>query len=755
VRCRGAMTSLALVLLGTTAAAPAAAQRTAPDDGLPEVGDASVELSWPEVRALIEELTRFRLEGAAARARPPVDALVHSARLRLTLGDGVLLADGTIEVEVLREGWTVVPLFAEPVALRGVTGEGEPARIAAAADGGPGLLLREPGVHRLTVSYATAVDPRMGPKSVALPMPLAASVEATFVVDGRVEDVSAVGAVLVRSTPARAASGVEGPVTEHLLAVHAPRHFVLQFVARRPLTGARPIAVEPAPGTGTPGEAGASPPEPAPPSLPPRPARYRSTAAIDVAVEPAAVRVAAQLELAIHDAPLEELRLDPLPGWEIVKALVDGSDEPLRVEPVAEGLAVRFPYAIEERARITLWLERTNERRLERVEAPVLVVQGAYRQEGEIGFRLDSTIEGTPERSEGGAPADPAEVRLPAGAVAQFAFRFHKVPYVVGMSLRYHEPRAVLTAAVRRALVRVVATLDGKTVVDAAWQMLNSRHSYLAVTLPAGVEPWGAFLDGRPVQIGQRADRPQVALIALPRPERAPGVPEPFTVELIYYAKRDRFEDFADWTMALPRVDLPVAVLDVEAWLPPGIVYEPREGPLQLAAAVPELTVEDWRAGQFRDEATGRRGGEWDSRRLGNLEDLARGTLAARFELPREGTLLAWHGVIFDAGEGATLEVATRPSWFDDLAWWVTAVLLLVAGGLLALSLGAWAAGQRRRGAGLLAGAVAVGAAVTAGSFFVPVADAYAAFVGFAVAGIAVGATNLFRWIAARRPRAA
>jgi len=745
------MTPMVLVLL-TAAPAPAAAQRTPPDEGLPDIGEASVELSWQEVRALIEELTRFRLQGADARARPPVEALVQAAHLRLTLGDGVLLVDGPVEVEVLREGWTVVPLFAEPVALRGVMGEGEPARVVPTPEGGLGLLLREPGVHRVTVSYATAVDPRMGPKSVALAMPLAASVEAAFVVDDRVEDVSAVGGVVVRSAAVRPVAGAEGPVIEHVLAVHAPRHFVLQFVARRPLAGARPIAAEAAAGTGAAGEA-AAPPEPAPsPSLP---ARYRSAASIDVAVEPAAIRVAAELELTIHDAPLEELRLGPLPDWELVKALVEGSDEPLRVESTAEEVRVRFPYAIADPTRVTLWLERANERKLDRVEAPVLVVQGAYRQEGEIGFRLDSTIEGAPDRVEGGATADPSEVRLPAGAIAQFAFRFHKVPYAVGLTLRYHEPRAVLTAAIRRALVRVVATPDGKTVVDAAWQILNSRQSYLAVTLPAGVEPWGAFIDGRPVQIGQRADHPQVARIALPRPEGAPGVPEPFTVELVYYARRDRFEDFADWAMPLPRVDVPIAVLDVEAWLPTGIVYEPREGPLRLAAAVPELTVEDWRSGKFREAATGGRSGEWDHRRLGNLEDLARGTLAARFELPREGTLLSWHGVIFDAGDGVTLEVATRPSWFDELTWWVSAVLLLVAGGLLALSLGAWATGRRRRGAGLLAGAVAVGTAVAAGSFFVPVADAHAAFVGFAVVGIAVGAANLFRWIAAGRPRAA
>jgi hypothetical protein len=740
----------AAVLLAV--AGPAAAQPAAPEDGLPAVEGASVELSWTEVRALIEQLTMFRAQGDDVRNRPPVDALIHSAALRLTLGDGVMLVDGTVDVEVLREGWTIVPLFDGPLALRGVAvvGEGEAARVSQTARGAPGLLLRQAGVHRVSLSYAVAVDARMGPKSVAVPMPLAAAVEATLVVDGRVEDVTAQGAVLVRSAVLRAARGDESAVTQHVLAVHAPREFVLQFVARRPLSGVQPLAMEPVPGSDVPGSA-TGPGEALPPPPPPKPARYRSTAALDVAVEPAAVRTTVRLELTIHDAPLEQVELDPLPEWELVKALLEGSDEPLRVEAAAEGLVVRFPYPVEERAVVTLLLERTNERKLERAAAPAVVVHGAYRQEGEIGFRLDSTIEGSADEVEGGSAADPSEVRLPGGAVAQFAFRFHRVPYAVGMALRYHEPRAVLTAAVERALIRVVATADGKTVVDAAWRMLNSRHSYLAVTLPAGVEPWGAFIDGRPVQIGQRTDRPQVALIALPRPEQAPGIPAPFTVELIYYAKREPFDDFADWSLELPRVDVPVAVLDVETWLPPTMDYRAGEGPLQLVGTVVELTVDDWRAGNYRDETVQTKSGEWENSKLGSLEDLARGTLAARFELPREGTLLSWHGAIFDADEGVSLTLGTRPRWFDRLAWWGSAALLLVGGGLLALGFGAWAAGSRRRGLLLLVAAAVAAGGVVGGSLFVPVAGAYAAFVGFAVTGMAVGATNLFRWIAARR----
>ena len=206
--------------------------------------------------------------------------------------------------------------------------------------------------------------------------------------------------------------------------------------------------------------------------------RYRSDTGIDVAVDPAAVRAVVRIDLAIHDAPLESFDLDPLAGWELVKALLDGTDEPLRVEPVDGRLSVRFPYPVEERAGVTLLLEQPNERKLEVVAAPTINVHGAYRQEGSIGFRMDSTIEGSPGRVEGGGPADPGELRLPGGAVAQVAFRFHKVPYAIEMALRYHEPRAVLTAAVERARILVVALRDGKTAVDAAYLVRNSRHSY-------------------------------------------------------------------------------------------------------------------------------------------------------------------------------------------------------------------------------------------------------------------------------------
>jgi hypothetical protein len=739
VRRVGGPGAVAVALL--LAAAPPAVAQPAEEPALPDVAGASVELSWEEVRSLLERLTRYELEGAGGAERPPVDSLVHGASLTITVGEAALFIDGTVDVEALVDSWTRVPILGLPVAVRSATVErsGQPARLAPTEGGGLAVLLNSAGNERIRLSYVVGVDPKMGPKAVPVPMPHAGSVDVVFLYDERVEDVTADGAVPVR--PPTTGSAPATPAGR-AFAVRDPDGFVLRFVARRPLLGG---AAPP-----TPEGAGVPPP----PTAPARPARYRTNAAIDVAIDPVAVRAVVELAFTIHDAPLESFAMDPLAGWELVKATLEGTDEPLRVEAAAEALAVRFPYPAEDRAVVTILLERTNERKLADVAAPVASVHGAYRQEGEIGFRLDSTIEGAVKRSDGGAPADPGEVRLPGGAVAQVAFRFHRVPYAMEMGLRYHEPQAVLTAAAERARIRAVTTGEGKTVVDAAYVVRNSRLAYLAMTLPRGAEPWGAFIDGQSVPIGRRADRPRVALIALPRRESAPGLPAPIVVDVVYFVKGPPVADFSGWRLDLPLVNLPVAVLEVEAFLPSGMTYAPEDGPLRLVTALPEVTVARWEAQDYRRpaEEAGKSAAEFDDAESGRrIANLATGARAARFAIPEEGTLLRWRGAIFLPDEAVAVAAASRPRWLDRLAWWLSVVVLLAAGGLVAGTLGAFNASRRKLAWTLAGGAAACFLAVAAARLLLAAAGPHAAFVGFAVVGAAIGGVNLFRWIGGRR----
>jgi hypothetical protein len=716
-------------VLGCPAPAEAQAWPDEPSAALPDVPGGAVELSWPEIRDLVERLTRAELEGRV-HARPPVPALVRSARVDVSVGDGSLLADAELEIEVLVAGWTTVPVFDGPAAIRyaGHPDSPDPVRLVPSGDGGIGVLLSDVGRRRIAIGYAVPVEPRMGPKRVELPVPLAGSVEVTFRADPRVDEVDAAGAVRVgRSVP-----DADG-TTPHTFAVRRRDGFALTFVARRSLLG----GIEPG-GVETEGPAA---PETAGVRLP----RYRTDTAIAVSVDAAAVRAAVSARFVIHDAPVEWFVIEPLDGWELVRATVAGSDDPLRVEPEAEGLRLRFLYPQEDAVEVLLELERSNEERMPVVAAPVVAVRGAYRQEGRIGFRFDSTIEASEGAIDGGSPVDPAEVQLPGSIVPQRAFRFYRVPYRVEMGLRYHEPRAVLTAAIERGLVRVTAGPDGRTVVHAAYRVVNSRHAYLAVALPDEAEPWGAFVGGVAVPLGKREDRPGVVLIALPRPERAPGIPAPFVVEVTYFVPRPRFEEFGGWRFDLPRVDLPIASLDVEAFLPADLRYRPVPGAMRLVDAVTEVSGDGWRdtTATFEDEGRRLSGGEAENR----LSGMSQGQLAARFEIPREGTVLRWHGAVFLPDEAVSVEVTSRPRWLERIVHGASMLGWLAAGMLLAAAAGAYSRGRRGRAVVSAAAAAAVAGAVVAAGLLYDTASPYLAFVGFAVAGTFVGVLNVLRWL--------
>ena len=179
-----------------------------------------------------------------------------------------------------------------------------------------------------------------------------------------------------------------------------------------------------------------------------------------------------------------------------------------------------------------------------------------------------------------------------------------------------------------------------------------------------------------------------------------------------------------------------------------------------MAAAIEAVPLDGWSAGYGVEATTVAKTGKLGDQMQNVLWDqtavLTKGALAARVELPKEGTLLRWHGAIVLPDEPLAVEATTRPAWFDRLAWWGSAGLLLLAGALLALGLSAWAASRRRRGwLWLAAGALCAGAVLAVRMLDVPVARPYLIFLGFVVVGAAVGAMNLFRALGVlRRPAA-
>lgn len=95
---------------------------------------------------------RSRLVALAARQRteqppppgPPVDALVTEMHSEATVSNDVVTVDATLKIELLKQGWNVVPLRLAGVAATAATIGDEPARIVYDAASGYSLLWKNP-----------------------------------------------------------------------------------------------------------------------------------------------------------------------------------------------------------------------------------------------------------------------------------------------------------------------------------------------------------------------------------------------------------------------------------------------------------------------------------------------------------------------------------------------------------------------------------------------------------------------------------
>jgi hypothetical protein len=126
--------------------------------------------------------------------------------------------------------------------------------------------------------------------------------------------------------------------------------------------------------------------------------------------------------------------------------------------------------------------------------------------------------------------------------------------------IRY-TPQAVLVANVEEARYRILASEDGRLLVEARYAVRNNQRSFLKVAMPSGSTLWSATVAGRPI-------RPGVAeqdAVLLPLEKGRAGEDAPtFVVELVYLQGIDSWADKGRARLGLPALDLPVSRTGLE-----------------------------------------------------------------------------------------------------------------------------------------------------------------------------------------------
>jgi hypothetical protein len=214
---------------------------------------------------------------------------------------------------------------------------------------------------------------------------------------------------------------------------------------------------------------------------------------------------------------------------------------------------------------------------------PLIRVPAAERESGGVAVDVVGAGEIGERQARGLEPADVTdlgEIVTGRDSPSMLAFRLKPIagaePRSLNVTVVRYTPQAVLIANVEEARYRVLASEDGRLLVEGRYAVRNNQRSFLKVTLPPGATLWSARLAGRPIRPGVA----EANAVLLPLEKGRAGEEAPaFVVELMYLLRIDDWMRNGRARIDLPALDLPVSRTGVQ------FSYSPRFRVTLLAGA--------------------------------------------------------------------------------------------------------------------------------------------------------------------------
>jgi hypothetical protein len=258
---------------------------------------------------------------------------------------------------------------------------------------------------------------------------------------------------------------------------------------------------------------------------------------------------------------------------EVCRALRSNRSQALLLEPVAT--EVSFIVQAETRAP-----------REGSIAVPLVRMPFAERETGGVAVDVVGAGEIGGRQVRGLEPADPSElgdIVANRESPSMIAFRLRPLggnePRTLTVNVVRYTPQAVLIANVEEARYRVLASEDGRLLVEARYAVRNNQRSFLKVTLPAGAAVWSAEVAGRPIRPGV-AD-PDGVLLPLEKGRAGEDAPT-FVVALVYLQRTDTWLDKRRARVDLPALDLPVSRTGLALYYSPRFRVEPQSGRMRV-----------------------------------------------------------------------------------------------------------------------------------------------------------------------------
>jgi hypothetical protein len=296
-----------------------------------------------------------------------------------------------------------------------------------------------------------------------------------------------------------------------------------------------------------------------------REVRFLSDVKSVVSVGDSQMRIAALCDVTVIQGEANEFKM-PLPGG---FELTEASGSTLDSSEIQAGvLILRVREPAKRNHQFLIAIERANKET--KVDAPLLALDGAQHETGELLVEGVGSMELTPTESGGLRRMDVRETGAIARSLSRFplqaAFRYNRRPGdTPKLQLEWTQfpDSSVLSAVAERATITTLANVEGKMLTEVTLRVRNHAQPFVKVELPAGAQLLSAEVEGERVKLVQGADGSRVPLL------RAGFNPSgAYTVTFVYLISGTRFAKSGSYEMTLPKFDIPVNLLTWEVSLP-------------------------------------------------------------------------------------------------------------------------------------------------------------------------------------------
>ena len=224
-----------------------------------------------------------------------------------------------------------------------------------------------------------------------------------------------------------------------------------------------------------------------------------------------------------------------------------------------------------------------------KASSPILTFKDAQRETGEVLVEGQGTLELTAKESGGLKRLDIREINPYLRALSRYslqaAFRYHRQTNdspALALEWNRFPDSSVLAAIAERATVTTLVTSEGKSLTESRLTVKNQAQPFLKVDLPAGASILSAEVSGEKVKPVQGTDGNRVPLLRAGfRPAGA------YTVSFVFLHSGAPFAKKGDSDISLPKMDVPIGVLEWELFLPEQFKVKDFSGDAMSASLLP------------------------------------------------------------------------------------------------------------------------------------------------------------------------